>query len=132
MDIDEYMDRIVLTWHNRDITPLFHISEQREKSRIGTHSDFISKLPDYYLDFPSKYGNLDIEIEAKLKEQAILKLYKKYPFLIYEKYENPALPAVAAITDRSEIKEAEEYIQNSKIERKSLEKIGTAIANLFK
>lgn len=82
IDITVYMDRIVDTWKRRDIIPLFHVSEQRPDSRIGTHSDFIEKLPSYYLSFTEKYGNLDIEIEAKMKEQAILKLYKIYPFLL--------------------------------------------------
>lgn len=82
IDISLYMDRVVDTWKRRDITPLFHVSEQRPDSRIGTHSDFIEKLPSYYLSFPEKYGDLDIEIEAKMKEQAILKLYKTYPFLL--------------------------------------------------
>jgi UV DNA damage endonuclease len=82
IDINQYMDRIVNTWKRRDIRPLFHISEQRKDARIGTHSDFIEKLPEYYLSFPQKYGDLDIEIEAKLKEQAIFKLYKIYPFLL--------------------------------------------------
>ena len=82
IDISLYMDRVVDTWKRRDIRPLFHVSEQRPDSRIGTHSDFIEKLPPYYLSFPEKYGDLDIEIEAKLKEQAILKLYKTYPFLL--------------------------------------------------
>ncbi len=81
IDIEKYMDRVVMTWKNREIKPLFHISEQRPDSKIGTHSDFIEKFPDYYLSFPEKYGDLDIEIEAKMKEQAILKLYKIYPFL---------------------------------------------------
>jgi UV DNA damage endonuclease len=80
--IEEYMDRIVSTWKKREIRPLFHISQQRPDSRIGAHSDFIDKLPKYYLDFPSKYGDVDIEIEAKMKEQAILRLYKIYPFLL--------------------------------------------------
>lgn len=81
IDINDYMDKIVETWKRREIKPLFHISEQRPNSRVGTHSDFIEKLPDYYLSFPEKYGYLDIEIEAKMKEQAIMKLYDKYPFL---------------------------------------------------
>lgn len=80
--IEQHMDRIVETWKRRGIRPLFHVSEQREDSRIGAHSDFIEKLPYYYLSFPEKYGDLDIEIEAKLKEQAILRLYEIYPFLV--------------------------------------------------
>ena len=81
IDIKDYMDRIVQTWKSRDIRPLFHISEQRKDARIGAHSDFIEKLPEYYLSFPERYGDLDIEIEAKLKEQAIFRLYDIYPFL---------------------------------------------------
>jgi hypothetical protein len=43
----------------------------------------IEVIPEYLLSLPQKYGvNLDIEVEAKSKEVAILYLYKKYPFLI--------------------------------------------------
>lgn len=84
IDIEDYMDRIVNTWDKRGIKPLFHVSQQRVGARLGTHSDFIEELPEYYLAFPERYGNLDIEIEAKLKEQAIFKLYKIYPFLLYK------------------------------------------------
>lgn len=85
LHIEDHMDRIVNTWKIRNITPLFHISQQRKGAKIGAHSDFIDELPDYYLNFPQKYGNLDIEIEAKLKEQAIKKLYNIYPFLLNTK-----------------------------------------------
>ncbi len=86
--IEHYMDSIVETWKRRGIRPLFHVSEQREDAKIGAHSDFIEKLPHYYLSFPEKYGDLDIEIEAKLKEQAIFRLYEIYPFLV-KKEESP-------------------------------------------
>lgn len=46
---------------------------------------------------------------------------------ISKDYSNPALPAVAAITDRSQSKEAEKYIANSGKTKKELEEIGTAI-----
>ena len=46
---------------------------------------------------------------------------------ICEDYSNPSLPAVASITDRSNIKEAEDYIKNSGKTKKELEEIGTAI-----
>jgi RecJ-like exonuclease len=46
---------------------------------------------------------------------------------ICEDYSNPALPAVAGISDRCDIKETEEYIKKSGKERKELEEIGTAI-----
>ena len=46
---------------------------------------------------------------------------------ICEDYSNPCLPAIAGITDRSNIKEAEDYIKKSGRTRKELEEIGTAI-----
>jgi len=78
--IDDVMPRVIATWQRRQIKPLFHISEQRENSRVGTHSDYIEVIPDYILEIPEKYKvSLDIEVEAKMKEKAIMKLYKKYP-----------------------------------------------------
>ena len=78
---DEYMHAVLETWWRRNIKPKFHISEQGS-GKIGHHSDFIETIPEYLLEIPEKFGcNIDIMIEAKLKEQAIFKLYNKYPFL---------------------------------------------------
>jgi len=80
--VEDVLDRVVETWRKRGITPLFHISEQRPDARIGTHSDLIEKIPKYMLTFVETYQlSLTIEVEAKLKEQAILHLYEKYPHL---------------------------------------------------
>ena len=68
-------------WKNRSIKPKFHVSEQGP-GKCGHHSDYIEVIPEYMLDIPQKYGvNIDIMIEAKMKELAIFKLYKKYPEL---------------------------------------------------
>ncbi len=76
-----YIPLILKTWKKRGIKPKFHVSEQGS-GRIGHHSDFVEKLPNYLLEIPKKYKvNIDIMIEAKMKEQAIIKLYQKYPFL---------------------------------------------------
>ena len=78
---DYYIPLILNTWKKRGIKPKFHISEQGS-GKIGHHSDYIENIPDYLLEIPDKYGvNIDIMIEAKMKEQAILKLYSKYNFL---------------------------------------------------
>ncbi len=70
------------TWVWRGIRPKFHISEQKIGARLGSHSDYITTIPDYYLEIPHKYGvNVDIMVEAKAKDEAILQLYVKYPFL---------------------------------------------------
>ena len=78
---DEYMHAVLETWWRRNIKPKFHVSEQGS-GKIGHHSDFIEEIPDYLLEIPEKFGcDIDIMIEAKLKEQAIFKLYEKYTFL---------------------------------------------------
>ncbi len=79
--ITEYIPRILDSWKRRGIKPKFHVSEQGA-GQVGHHSDFIEVIPDYLLEIPEKYGvEIDIMIEAKMKEQAIFKLYKKYPQL---------------------------------------------------
>jgi UV DNA damage endonuclease len=76
-----YMSFILETWKKRGIKPKFHVSEQGA-GKCGHHSDFIEVIPDYLLEIPEKFDqSIDIMIEAKMKEQAIFKLYEKYPFL---------------------------------------------------
>ena len=80
-DPEYYIPLILKTFEKRNIKPKFHVSEQGS-GKIGHHSDYIEIIPDYLLEIPKKYGiNIDIMIEAKMKEQAIFKLYEKYPFL---------------------------------------------------
>jgi UV damage endonuclease UvdE len=79
---EAYIDRILQSWTRRNIKPKFHVSEQRSGSRTGAHSDMIETLPSYLLDIPDKFDiDIDIMIEAKLKEQAIRYLYNKYTHL---------------------------------------------------
>lgn len=78
---EEYIPHILETWRRRGIKPKFHVSEQGS-GKCGHHSDFIEVIPEYLLEIPEKYGvDIDIMIEAKLKEQAIFRLYEKYPQL---------------------------------------------------
>lgn len=80
-NIEELLPYVLETWKLRNIKPKFHISEQGS-GKIGHHSDYIEIIPDYFLEIKRKYGmNIDIMIEAKMKEKAIFHLYKKYPFL---------------------------------------------------
>ena len=76
-----YIPVILNSWKFRNVKPKFHVSEQGA-GRCGHHSDFVEVIPDYLLSIPRKHNiEIDIMIEAKKKEQAIFKLYKKYPFL---------------------------------------------------
>ena len=80
-DASYYIPRILESWERRGIKPKFHVSEQGS-GRCGHHSNYIENLPEYLLEIPERYGvEIDIMIEAKMKEQAIFKLYTKYPFL---------------------------------------------------
>jgi UV DNA damage endonuclease len=75
----EYIPQILDTWKDKDIKPKFHVSEQGS-GKIGHHSDYIDIIPQYLLDIPERYGvEIDIMIEAKMKELSIQKLYEKYP-----------------------------------------------------
>ena len=76
-----YIPLILETWKKRNIKPKFHVSEQGP-GRCGHHSQYVETIPHYLLEIPEKYNtDIDIMIEAKMKEQSIFKLYKKYPFL---------------------------------------------------
>ena len=79
-DVMDQLPLIIDTWENN--TPLLHISEQRPGARIGAHSDFIETIPSYIIHTLQEGVSLDIEVEAKMKEQAIFALYKKYPSII--------------------------------------------------
>lgn len=75
--VDELMDEIIESWDLK--TPLFHISEQAVGKRVGAHSDYIDKIPDYMLRIPVDYDTkISIEVEAKAKEAAIKKLQTNY------------------------------------------------------
>lgn len=70
---------VVESWKGRNCNPLVHISEQG-CGKIGHHSDYIEDLAEEFFMFIDAYNiKLDIEVEAKMKEQAIFRLYEKYP-----------------------------------------------------
>ena len=73
-DIEDQLPAVIETWKDRNVTPLFHISEQKEGARIGAHSDFIKTIPTYLLDVIKEGTSIDLEVEAKAKEQAIFSL----------------------------------------------------------
>ena len=63
------LELAISTWPI-DITPAVHYSESRDDKKPQAHSDYIERLPE-------TYGNVvDIMVEAKAKELAILKFIK--------------------------------------------------------
>lgn len=71
---EELLPEILDTWKKRGLKPYFHISEQGS-GKIGHHSDYIEEIPEYLLNIDVP---ITLDVEAKAKEQAILKLVKKY------------------------------------------------------
>ena len=105
-DLAELFPRILKTWGTR--RAIMHISEQavdwekiqssgtwisREQPKIGAHSAYISEIPIWFLDLLVKHeARVDLEIEAKAKEQAILKLYQLYPQIFLTPSASPTRP----------------------------------------
>lgn len=77
------LDEIVEMWRRRGCNEIVtHVSSQREGAKVGAHSDYIEKIPDYFLEIGERHGmGVDLEIEAKCKEKSIFDLYEKYPKL---------------------------------------------------
>ena len=77
-NLKELMPRILNTRYKRNLRPKFHVSESCENANknsltsLRKHSDIIFNLPE---DIPN---NIDIMLEAKLKEQSVFYLRKKY------------------------------------------------------
>merc|ERR1719261_2432710 len=70
--MDILIPQILQTWKYSNIRPKFHVSEQGE-GKIGHHSIYIENIPSYLLEIPQRYEtNIDIMIEAKGKEKAVL------------------------------------------------------------
>lgn len=88
--IEELFPDVIKTWTRLNRRVLMHLSEQSPNGKLGAHSDFIEEIPNVLFRMMFKYNiNIDLEIEAKMKEQAIKKLYQKYPFLDSTIYNKP-------------------------------------------
>ncbi len=76
---DELLDEVVDTWKNR--IPVLHLAQQADMKyyKVGKHADYVENIPQYILDLPDKYNiPISLEVEAKQKESAIMKLKSKY------------------------------------------------------
>jgi UV DNA damage endonuclease len=69
---NQFLHRVIQTWGAS--RPKFHLSEQAPGAPFGTHSKMVKHIPEYLL----RLKNVDIMIEAKNKELAVLKLMKRY------------------------------------------------------
>jgi UV DNA damage endonuclease len=80
----EITQLVLSVWKSRNITPLFHLSESRLGITVNDsitarrgHSDYVENLPNVL--FKTLIDTkINLDIEAKMKEQAVLRLFKKY------------------------------------------------------
>lgn len=77
-------EKVLQIWKKRNIIPLFHLSESKPGIKITdsitarrAHSDYVENFPNELLNL-IKTERIDLDIEAKCKERAVLKLYNKY------------------------------------------------------
>lgn len=77
-------NKVLNVWNNRNITPLFHLSESRRGVTINdsittrrAHSDYVELLPDALLH-TIQTNKINLDIEAKMKEKAVIRLFLKY------------------------------------------------------
>jgi len=77
--IRDLAPEIIESWKDRNV--LMHVSEQGD-GKTGHHSDYVKYIPDDLFDIIEEYKiSIDLEVEAKMKERAIFRLYDKYPGL---------------------------------------------------
>lgn len=83
-DLQLLTERVLTIWSRRNITPLFHLSESRRGVKITdsittrrAHSDYVENLPESLIKILEQ-TKINLDIEAKMKEQAVLKLQTKY------------------------------------------------------
>ncbi len=76
--------RVLQIWKTRNITPLFHLSEskpgitlQDSITKRRAHSDYINNFPDAMLELLID-NRINLDIEAKMKEKAVMYLKDKF------------------------------------------------------
>jgi UV DNA damage endonuclease len=105
-DIEEpeaYLPAVLETWLRRGMRPKFHISEQRYGCVVGKHSDYISEIPTCLL----KLKGIDIAVEAKMKEQAIFRLYDRHPEIAPPCYQPKPKKRLVIVKRREPLKQPE-------------------------
>ncbi len=75
--IRDLLPAIIASWGRRCVK--MHLSEQGRSKVVGKHSYLVKSIPSWAVGFGRTYGRpLDIMIEAKGKERAVIALKKKY------------------------------------------------------
>lgn len=79
-EIMEIVPEVIESWDKTNRNRIImHVSEQGN-GKIGHHSDYIENIPTEIFEILDEHPSItiDLEVEAKMKEKAIQKLYDKY------------------------------------------------------
>lgn len=83
-ELIDITNQVLQIWENRNITPLFHLSESRRGVTINdsittrrAHSDYVEVLPEALLHTIQTH-KINLDIEAKMKEKAVIRIFQKY------------------------------------------------------
>ena len=80
--LEHLIPSILSTWKNRRI--IMHLSQQSPGKRVGAHDELVDQIPTIVYEIIRRYHcPIDLEIEAKGKEQAILYLYQNEKLLSF-------------------------------------------------
>ncbi len=82
--IEDFIEKIVCTWNDIDLNPKMHFSSPKGKNKKDrrNHSDYIDS--DKFIEFIEKIKfinrDVDIMIEAKMKDMALFKLMREIKY----------------------------------------------------
>lgn len=76
-DVKTILADALATWTQVGRRPKIHWSEQDPTKRPGAHSQAISHIPKFMLDWCLE-NNIDIMLEVKDKDYSVMEMYKKY------------------------------------------------------
>jgi UV damage endonuclease UvdE len=83
-DLSCLLMEVLNIWKNKQITPLFHVSESKEGVKKSdnltirrAHSDYVNSLPKELLCILNN-TKVNLDVEAKMKEQAVFRLREIY------------------------------------------------------
>lgn len=82
LDINDYLEDIILSWHNT--TPKMHFSSPKNKTKkdFRSHNDYIN-VDDFinFIDLLKPFNHdVDIMIEAKAKDEALFRLVRELKY----------------------------------------------------
>ena len=88
--IEDYIERIFATWRHMKEKPKIHMSSPKDKKQKRAHNDYINSTD--FITFLEKIRftnqDIDVMIEAKMKEEALFRLVRELKYKTDYKFIN--------------------------------------------